>query len=68
LVEELVGKKADIVHGPPNPADMLANWADVSKARDLLGWSPQFDLRAGIGALIEWYQAEREWAKDVITV
>ena len=33
LLEELVGKKAVIEHLPPNPADMLANQADVSKAR-----------------------------------
>jgi nucleoside-diphosphate-sugar epimerase len=67
LIEELTGKKAKIVHGPPNPADMLTNWADVTKAREMLGWSPQFDMRAGIQKLIEWYLAERSWAKDVIT-
>jgi nucleoside-diphosphate-sugar epimerase len=67
LVEELTGKKAEVLYGPPNPADMFTNWADVSKAREMLGWSPQFDMRAGIRALIEWYLAERDWAKDVIT-
>lgn len=67
LVEELTGKKAEVIHGPPNPADMFTNWADVSKAREMLAWSPQFDLRAGIKALIEWYSQERSWAKDVIT-
>ncbi|MGC1376412.1 MAG: NAD-dependent epimerase/dehydratase family protein [Anaerolineales bacterium] len=67
LVEELTGKKADVVHGPPNPADLFTNWADVTKARELLGWSPQFNMRMGVKALIDWYMAEREWAKDVIT-
>ena len=67
LVEELTGQKAEVIHGPPNPADMFTNWADVSKARDLLGWSPQFDMRAGIQELINWYMAERDWAKDIIT-
>ncbi len=67
LVEELTGKKADVIHGPPNPADMFTNWADVSKARAMLGWSPQFDMRKGIQKLIEWYIAEREWAKDIVT-
>ena len=67
LIEELTGKKAEIIHGPPNPADMFTNCADVSKAREMLGWSPQFDLRTGISALIEWYRAEREWAKDIVT-
>ncbi len=67
LIENLTGKKAQVVHGPPNPADMYTNWADVSKAREILGWSPQFDMRAGTQALIDWYLAERSWAKDVLT-
>jgi UDP-glucuronate 4-epimerase len=67
LTEELIGKKADVQYCPPNLADMFQNWADVSKARDLLGWQPQFHLREGIGQLIAWYRAEREWAKDIVT-
>jgi len=67
LIEEVVGKKADVQHGPPNPADMFTNWADVSKAGELLGWEPQFDMRAGIEKLVEWYNAEREWASEILT-
>jgi nucleoside-diphosphate-sugar epimerase len=67
LVEEVVGKKAQVVYGPPNPADMRSNWADVSKAGKLLGWEPQYDMRAGVRKLVEWYNAERHWAKDVLT-
>ncbi len=67
LIEDIVGKKADVRHGPPNPADMRSNWADVSKAGELLGWEPQYEMRAGIEKLVEWYNEEREWAKDVIT-
>ena len=67
LVEDLTGKKAEVLHGPANPADMFTNWADVSKARDLLGWEPQFDMRAGIQELINWYMAERAWAKNIVT-
>lgn len=67
LVEDLTGKKAQVVHGPPNLADMFTNWADVTKAREMLGWSPQFDMRAGVQKLLDWYIAEREWAKNIIT-
>ena len=67
LTEELIGKKANVQYGPPNLADMFTNWADVSKAREMLGWQPQFTLREGIGQLIAWYRAEREWAKDIVT-
>lgn len=67
LVEDVVGKKAEVVHGPPNLADMRSNWADVTKAGQMLGWEPQFDMRAGTEKLVEWYNAERAWAKDVLT-
>jgi nucleoside-diphosphate-sugar epimerase len=67
LVEDVVGKKAVIQYGPPDLADMRSNWADVSKARALLGWEPQYAMRAGIEKLVEWYNAERDWAKDILT-
>jgi nucleoside-diphosphate-sugar epimerase len=67
MVEELAGKKAQVVHGPPNPADMLANWASVEKARKLLGWQPQVGLVQGIGTLIAWYNQERSWASQIKT-
>jgi nucleoside-diphosphate-sugar epimerase len=67
LIEDAVGKKAIVDHGPPNPADMRTNWADVSKANELLNWQPQVNLREGVKRLVEWYNAEREWAKDIQT-
>jgi UDP-glucuronate 4-epimerase len=67
LVEDVVGKKAIVQYGPPDPADMRSNWADVSKAGALLGWEPQFDMRAGIEKLVEWYNTEREWASEILT-
>jgi UDP-glucuronate 4-epimerase len=67
LVEDVVGKKAVVQYGPPNLADMRSNWADVSKAGQLLGWEPQYDMRAGVEKLVEWYNAEREWASEIIT-
>jgi len=66
LVEGLTGKKANVQYGPPNLADMFMNQANVTKAREMLGWNPQVNLREGIKNLIDWYKAEREWAKDVL--
>jgi nucleoside-diphosphate-sugar epimerase len=67
LIEEIVGKQAVVEYGPPDLADMRSNWADVTKAGQLLGWEPQFDMRAGIEKLVEWYNAEREWASQILT-
>ena len=65
LIEEKIGRKALIERHPPNPADMLTSWADVSKARNLLGWQPKVSLQDGIQQLIGWYQAERSWVKEI---
>ena len=68
LIEDLTGKKANVIHGPANPADMFTNWADVSKARELLEWVPEYDMRSGTQKLIDWYLTERSWADKVITL
>lgn len=65
LIEEALGKKAIIEYKPMDPADMLASWADVSKAMKTLDWQPQVGIREGVQHLVDWYLAEREWAKDI---
>lgn len=67
LVEALVGKKAETMHTPRHPADVQATWAEISKAKQLLGWQPQSTFQDGVGALVRWYQANREWAMHVST-
>jgi nucleoside-diphosphate-sugar epimerase len=67
LIEEVIGKKAIVQYGPPNPADMFTNWAAVDKAGSLLGWEPQYNMRMGVEKLVEWYNAEREWASQILT-
>ncbi len=66
-MEDIIGKKADVQYGPANPADMLTNQADVTKAGKILGWEPQVDMRAGVTKLVEWYNENRDWAKDILT-
>ena len=65
-IENLVGKKADIQYIPRHPADVDANWADVSKARRMLGWEPKVTLDEGLSHLVNWYLEQRSWARDII--
>jgi len=67
LFEEKIGKKAKVNHHPAHPADMKANWANVDKAHELLGWQPIISLEEGVLNLIDWYQSERSWARDIQT-
>ncbi|HEX2697474.1 MAG TPA: NAD-dependent epimerase/dehydratase family protein, partial [Anaerolineales bacterium] len=68
LLEELIGKKANVQYGAPNLADMFSNWADVSKAKQLLGWEPQIGLTEGVKRLVDWYITERSWASGILTL
>ncbi len=67
LIEELVGKEAKLEFRPRHRADVMATWADITKAVELLEWAPQHDFRAGLEALVLWYQANRAWARQVAT-
>jgi nucleoside-diphosphate-sugar epimerase len=67
MMEEMIGKPAQVEHRPFHPADMLANQANVEKARRMLGWEPQVSLKEGIANLIAWYNAERDWTSQVVT-
>jgi UDP-glucuronate 4-epimerase len=67
MIEELTGKRAIIEYQPFHPADAMVNYANVEKARRLLGWEPQFTLLEGVKRLVDWYLGERSWAHQVAT-
>ena len=67
LIEKLTGKQAHLEHKPLHPADVLATWADIGKARQLMGWEPRTSFEEGITRLVEWYNKNREWASQVDT-
>lgn len=43
------------IFGPDRAGDIKHSNADISKARRLLGYDPQWDFQRGISAAIEWY-------------
>jgi UDP-glucuronate 4-epimerase len=67
LVEELTGQPADIRYSAAHPADVRATWADIGKAGSLLGWRPATDFRSGVARLVDWYNENRAWARDIRT-
>ena len=67
MVEEALGKSAEVYREPMHRADVRATWADISKARKLLGWRPQTPLREGIRKTVAWYLENREWARGIDT-
>ena len=55
-VSTVVGRgKADVVHMDPRPGDVMRLYADATRAKSLLGFSPQVSLREGLERLMKWY-------------
>ena len=52
---------------PCMPPTCMATWADIGKAKRLLGWQPKVSLAEGVARLCAWYRENRDWAKDVDT-
>jgi len=65
LLEELTGKKARIKFLPPHPADMKETWADINRAKTLLGWTPKTTFKEGLLKTLEWYLENRSWVKEI---
>jgi UDP-glucuronate 4-epimerase len=64
-LEQLLGKKAKIDHKPFHVADLMETWADISKAKRLLGWEPQISLEEGLEKSLQWYLDNQHWLKEV---
>lgn len=56
ILEGELGKKAKVENLPFNKADMKETWADISKAKTLLGWEPTINLNEGLRLCVESYQ------------
>src|SRR5947208_1730811 len=54
-IENAVGKKAKINRLAEQPGDMPRTYADISKARKLLGYNPTTKLSEGLPKFVEWF-------------
>lgn len=64
-IEKHLGKQAQFDRKPFHKADMKETWADISKARRLLGWKPEVSVEEGVRRSVEWYLQNRDWLKDI---
>jgi UDP-glucuronate 4-epimerase len=55
-ISDLLGKSAKIETQPFQKADMVVTYADITKARDLLGYDPQTPIEDGLKKFVEWYR------------
>ncbi len=63
LIEENLGKRARLKFLPFQPGDVPITYADISKAKKLLGYQPRVPIEEGIRRFIVWYKTE---ARDLL--
>jgi UDP-glucuronate 4-epimerase len=57
-MEALAGGKARLRPAPKLAADVVRTYADIGKARSLLGYSPRISVEEGVARFWEWYRKE----------
>lgn len=56
LLEQELGATAQIDRQPLQPGDVPQTFADITKARDILGYDPQTQIEEGIRRFVEWFE------------
>jgi len=59
LLENEVGRRAEIDRQPTQPGDVPQTYADISKARRFLNYNPQTPIESGVKKFVQWFQSER---------
>ena len=57
----LTGSRSEITFQPPRPGEVPVLQADISRARDILGWHPETDFDSGLLHTIEWCEANKQF-------
>jgi UDP-glucuronate 4-epimerase len=60
LLEEDLGKKAEVKHLPPQPGDVPLTCADVQRAQEELGYSPAVPIERGLELFVEWFEKKKK--------
>ncbi len=65
LIEDLLGKKAQIDQQPVHLGDVPATRASIDKAKKLLDWEPEIELKQGLKSTVDWYLENQDWVKEI---
>lgn len=60
-IEKVSGKKAVINRLPEQAGDVPQTYADISKAKELLGYDPKTGFEEGVDKFIKWFDENSDW-------
>jgi nucleoside-diphosphate-sugar epimerase len=56
MLNELLDTDIDPIYDDPRPGDIRHSHADISKARELLGYEPEVEFEDGLERTVEWFE------------
>jgi nucleoside-diphosphate-sugar epimerase len=56
LLSQISGTRVEAKHDPPREGDIRDSQADITLARELLGYDPQVSYEEGLRRTVEWYR------------
>ena len=59
MLEQILGKKANLDRRPDQPGDVPVTYADTTLAEKDLGYHARVPIRSGLQLFCDWYRAER---------
>ena len=57
-IEKALGKKAVIERLPMQPGDVIQTYADVSKAKERLGYESKTEIEVGLKQFVDWFRSQ----------
>lgn len=64
ILKEEAGSDINPEYGPDRAGDIRDSLADISKARNLLGYEPQIRIREGLQKTLAWFEANQEFIAE----
>lgn len=60
VFEDVFGRPVPTREAPPRPGDVVGAYANVDRARDVLGWSARLSVADGIESALAWMNRRRD--------
>lgn len=58
--QRVYGQRINVAEAPPRPGDAVGAFANVDKARDVLGWTAELSLDQAIDAALKWGEKRQQ--------
>ncbi|MDX5347752.1 MAG: GDP-mannose 4,6-dehydratase, partial [Hymenobacteraceae bacterium] len=68
ILKEEAGADINPIYGPDRAGDIRDSLADISKAKNLLGYDPQVRIREGLKRTLQWFKENQEFIYNKQTV